>query len=55
MNMSINKGAYLAFWNDFLSVACFAEYHDWNETKAKRKINKGRIIYNEEVYQNRSI
>ena len=54
MNMSINKGAYLAFWHDFLTVSYFAEYHGWHETKAKRKINKGRVVFNEEAYQERS-
>lgn len=53
MNMAINKGAFLAYYHDFLTVSGFAEYHGIHETKAKRKINKGRIVSNEEAYQAR--
>ena len=35
---------YLSYFNDFLSVAYFAEYYGLSETKAKRVITAGRKL-----------
>lgn len=34
------------YWNDFLTVSYFAEYHGLTETRANRLINAGRRAHN---------
>jgi len=36
---------YLQYFNHFLTVVRFAEYHGFNVKKANRIINKGRVIH----------
>ena len=38
------EGLYLDWFNDFLTVARFAEYHGMAESKALRVINTGRAL-----------
>ena len=38
------EGLYLDWFNDFLTVARFAEYHGMTESKALRVINTGRAL-----------
>ena len=35
---------YLDYFNNFLSVSCFAQYYGITETQAERVINLGRKI-----------
>lgn len=45
--MHPNQIAYLQWWNQFLTVACFASFHGITEKKAVKMINKGRLIQND--------
>ena len=38
------ESVYLDYFNNFLTVAYFAEYHGWSVAKANRWINIGRKI-----------
>ena len=37
---------YLDFWNNFLTVERFSEYHNISENTANQIINEGRKLYN---------
>jgi len=37
---------YLEWWNDFLTVSYFADYHGITESSANRIINIARALYN---------
>lgn len=36
---------YLRYWNDYLTIECFAEHHCITTHQAKRLINIGRAHY----------
>ena len=44
------EGLYLDWFNDFLTVARFAEYHGMTESKALRVINTGRALNHRGIY-----
>ena len=39
---ALAEQAYLLFYNDFLSTACFTEYHETDVLTARNIINEGR-------------
>ena len=39
-----NRGAYIQFFNDYLTIEKFAEHREIPVSKAKRLINKGKAI-----------
>jgi hypothetical protein len=40
---------YLDYFNNFLTIECFAEYYQLSEGDANFVINNGRILNNKEV------
>lgn len=38
---------YREWFNDFLTIACFAEYIGFSEKRTIRILNKGRLIHND--------
>lgn len=38
--------AYLDFWNNYLTVAVYAEHNGLTESQAQRLIDLGRELYN---------
>lgn len=37
--------AYLEYFNNYLTIACFAEHHGLSEHEAMVIINKGRVLH----------
>jgi len=42
---------YLSYFNDFLTVACFAEHYGFSEGVANMVIDQGRIVNHERALQ----
>jgi len=49
MNKLEKRAAFLDWFNNFLSVACFADYYSLTDDEARKVIHDGRIIHESAV------